>query len=91
MSVSLGCLSLATTAKYQSSIGNAKIEGMYEDLRLTDTEYNLCLTVFFFTYALFEVPSNMMLKKFRPSIWLPSIMVAWGTVVCDILQLYLLY
>lgn len=37
--------------------------------------------VFFFTYCLFEVPSNLLLKRFRPSIWLPSIMVAWGTVM----------
>ncbi len=44
-------------------------------------EYNLCLTVFFFTYAAFEVPSNLILKKWRPSRWLPTIMVAWGTVM----------
>lgn len=37
--------------------------------------------VFFFTYCPFEVPSNLLLKKFRPSIWLPAIMVAWGTVM----------
>ena len=37
--------------------------------------------VFFFTYCVFEVPSNLLLKKFRPSVWLPSIMVAWGTVM----------
>jgi hypothetical protein len=39
------------------------------------------LTAFFFTYAAFEVPSNMLLKKLRPSIWLPTIMVAWGVVM----------
>ena len=39
------------------------------------------LTVFFFTYCAFEVPSNLCLKRFRPSIWLPSIMVAWGVVM----------
>ena len=37
--------------------------------------------MFFFTYAAFEVPSNLLLKKLRPSIWLPAIMVAWGTVM----------
>lgn len=41
----------------------------------------LTATAFFFTYCAFEVPSNMLLKKLRPSIWLPSIMVAWGIVV----------
>lgn len=41
----------------------------------------MCLTVFFFTYAFFEVPSNLLLKKLRPSRWLPTIMVAWGVVM----------
>lgn len=44
---------------------------------MTPDQYNWCLTVFFFTYAVFEVPSNLLLKKLRPSRWLPSIMVAW--------------
>ena len=39
------------------------------------------MTVFFFTYAAFEVPSNLILKRLKPSIWLPSIMVAWGLVM----------
>lgn len=37
-------------------------------------------TVFFFPYALLELPANLLLKKLSPSIWLPSIMVAWGLV-----------
>ncbi|KAI8635436.1 MFS general substrate transporter [Xylariaceae sp. FL1651] len=65
----------------RGNIGNAKIEGLQEDLKMTSDQYNLCLTVFFFTYAAFEVPSNLLLKRLRPSRWLPSIMVAWGTVV----------
>lgn len=63
------------------NIGNAKIEGLQEDLGLKSYEYNWCLTAFFFTYAAFEVPSNLLLKKLRPSRWLPSIMVAWGVVM----------
>lgn len=27
------------------------------------------------------MPSNLLLKKLRPSRWLPAIMVAWGTVM----------
>lgn len=48
---------------------------------MRDYEYNWCLTAFFFTYAAFEVPSNLLLKRLRPSRWLPAIMVAWGTVM----------
>ncbi|KAK0638944.1 major facilitator superfamily domain-containing protein [Cercophora newfieldiana] len=65
----------------RGNIGNAKIEGLQEDLNMTPDQYNWCLTVFFFTYAAFEVPSNLLLKKLRPSRWLPTIMVAWGLVM----------
>lgn len=65
----------------RGNIGNAKIEGLVEDLGMTGSQYNWTLTVFFFTYAAFEVPSNLLLKKLRPSVWLPSIMVAWGIVM----------
>ncbi|PKS06826.1 hypothetical protein jhhlp_006902 [Lomentospora prolificans] len=65
----------------RGNIGNAKIEGLQEDLGMTPDQYNWCLTVFFFTYAAFEVPSNLLLKRLRPSIWLPTIMVAWGLVM----------
>ncbi|KAF2114154.1 major facilitator superfamily domain-containing protein [Lophiotrema nucula] len=65
----------------RGNIGNAKIEGLVDDLGMTGPQYNWTLTVFFFTYAAFEVPSNLLLKRLRPSIWLPSIMVAWGIVM----------
>lgn len=65
----------------RSNIGNAKIQGMDKDLKLKGHEYSMCATVFFFTYAAFEIPSNLLLKRFRPSVWLPAIMVAWGTVM----------
>ncbi|KAI9805321.1 MAG: hypothetical protein M1833_005774 [Piccolia ochrophora] len=65
----------------RGNIGNAKIEGLTTTLKMSDPQYNWTLTVFFFTYCAFEVPSNLLLKRLRPSIWLPSIMVAWGTVM----------
>ena len=65
----------------RGNIGNAKIEGLVDDLGMTAPQFNWTLTVFFFTYCVFEVPSNLVLKKLRPSVWLPTIMVAWGTVM----------
>ena len=44
----------------RGNIGNAKIEGLTETLNISGPQYNWCLTVFFFTYCLFEVPSNLM-------------------------------
>lgn len=36
------------------------------------------LAVFFPFYVAAEIPSNIMMKKWRPSMWIPTIMVAWG-------------
>ncbi|KAF6740917.1 phthalate transporter [Ephemerocybe angulata] len=65
----------------RANIGNAKIAGMAHDLHLDGLKYNTIAAVFFIPYALAEVPSNICLKLFRPSRWIPSIMVAWGLVM----------
>ncbi|ODQ59502.1 hypothetical protein WICANDRAFT_32532 [Wickerhamomyces anomalus NRRL Y-366-8] len=66
----------------RGNVGNARIEGITVTLKLTEDEFNICVTIFFITYALFEIPSNILLKKIgRPSIYIPSIMVAWGIVM----------
>ncbi|CAK9781745.1 MFS general substrate transporter [Cutaneotrichosporon oleaginosum] len=67
----------------RSNIGNANIFGLSEHLKLKKTpdEYGLCLAIFFVFYVLFEVPSNMVMKAWRPSMWIPTIMVAWGAVM----------
>lgn len=60
------------------NIGNARIEGLQSDLHMTGNDYNVALFVFFIPYILFELPSNIILRKVAPSTWLSSIMVIWG-------------
>lgn len=62
----------------RTNIGNAKIAGMSTDLALDDQRYALALSIFFVGYLLMEVPSNMILSRSRPSIFLPAIMLVWG-------------
>jgi MFS family permease len=57
------------------------VAGLDDDLGLSDHQYNMALTIFFFPYALFEVPSNIVLKLLTPRIWLTTITVAWGIVM----------
>ncbi|OLN97497.1 putative transporter C1683.12-like protein 2, partial [Colletotrichum chlorophyti] len=64
----------------RTNIGNARIAGMDRDLDLDSSRYSVALVVFFVGYVVFEVPSNMILTRIRPSIYLPSIMCAWGAV-----------
>ncbi|SNX84436.1 related to allantoate permease [Melanopsichium pennsylvanicum] len=67
-----------------SAIGNARLYGLEKELNITSDQYNIALTVFFFPYALFEVPSNILLKRLRPSIWFPIITMLVG--VCMLSQ-----
>lgn len=53
----------------------AKIGGLQKDLHnMPSGKYNAALSIFFVSYALFEPITNVMLKKFRPSIFVPIIM-----------------
>ncbi|EIN14101.1 MFS general substrate transporter [Punctularia strigosozonata HHB-11173 SS5] len=65
----------------RGAIGNAKLYHMEQDLHITDRQYLIALTVFFFPYALFEPASNVLLKSMRPSVWLSSLMLLWGIVM----------
>ncbi|KAK4952134.1 hypothetical protein LTR10_010054 [Elasticomyces elasticus] len=67
----------------RTNIGNAKIDGLLEDLHMTGGQYNACLSLFFVSYAGFEPLTNILLKRLRPSVFLPIIMVLWGiTMTC---------
>ncbi|KAH8649887.1 major facilitator superfamily domain-containing protein [Xylariales sp. PMI_506] len=61
-------------------MGNAEIAGMKEDLGLDSDKYSISLVVFFIGYVLCGVPSNMILARTKPSIFLPTIMFLWGAV-----------
>ncbi|KAL4251559.1 MFS transporter superfamily protein [Abortiporus biennis] len=65
----------------RGNIGNAKLQGLTTQLDLTGNKYNIALTMYFIPYCLFECPANLVLKKFRPSRWLPGITVTWGIIM----------
>ncbi|HVY33208.1 MAG TPA: MFS transporter [Caulobacteraceae bacterium] len=51
---------------------------MNKDLGLTQTAYGLGAGLFFVTYCLCEIPSNLLLHKFGASRWIARIMLSWG-------------
>lgn len=52
------------------NISNAAILGLQEDLDIVEgTKYNTALTIFFVPYIIFEIPSNILLKKLKPHVW----------------------
>jgi len=51
---------------------------MNEDLKFSATIYGLGGGLFFLGYALFEIPSNLMLVRFGARKWIARIMISWG-------------
>ena len=51
---------------------------MNADLKFSATVYGLGGGLFFLGYALFEIPSNLMLVRFGARKWIARIMVTWG-------------
>lgn len=61
----------------RTNIGNARLDTLEKDLHMKGLQYNHALAVFFPFYVAAEIPSNMAMKRFRPSVWIPIIMLAW--------------
>ena len=51
---------------------------MNRDIGLSSTAFGLGAGVFFLTYFLLEVPSNIMLERFGARRWFARIMFSWG-------------
>lgn len=71
----------------RTNVGNAKLFGAAADLGMSGQQWNTALSVFFVTYALGGVPSQIGLKRWGPRTWLPIILTSISIVlVCTGLQ-----
>jgi ACS family tartrate transporter-like MFS transporter len=61
----------------RANIGYAALQ-MSVDLKFSATVYGFGGGVFFLSYALLEVPSNLMLLRFGARRWIARIMLTWG-------------
>jgi ACS family tartrate transporter-like MFS transporter len=63
----------------RGNIGMASLQ-MNKDLGLSPTIFGFASSLFFVSYFLVEVPSNLALQKFGARIWIARIMITWGLV-----------
>lgn len=69
---------------------------MNQDLHFSASVYGLGAGLFFIGYALFEIPSNLMLLRYGAKRWIARIMVTWGVLAAAMmfvhtqLQFYIL-
>ena len=61
------------------NVGFAALE-MKRDLRLSDTVYGTGAGIFFLGSSMFDLPSNLILGKVGPRIWIARIMITWGII-----------
>ena len=61
------------------NVGFAALQ-MNKDVGLTASMFGLGSGLFFVTYFIFEVPSNLVLEKVGARLWIARIMITWGLV-----------
>jgi ACS family tartrate transporter-like MFS transporter len=63
----------------RANIGYAALQ-MNHELGLTSEAFGFAAGIFFLGYFLFEVPSNVMMARFGPRVWIARILITWGLV-----------
>jgi D-galactonate transporter len=63
------------------NVGFAALQ-MNEEIGLTPRIFGFGAGIFFLGYMAFEIPSNLILHRVGPRIWIARIMVTWGIVSC---------
>ncbi|KAL2166465.1 hypothetical protein VTG60DRAFT_2749 [Thermothelomyces hinnuleus] len=71
---------LGSFIKYldQINVLSAFVSGMKEDLGLYENQLNYLVTCWTVGYVIGQVPSNLIITRVRPSVWMPSCEAAWS-------------
>ncbi|KAL3477231.1 major facilitator superfamily domain-containing protein [Aspergillus californicus] len=64
----------------RNAIALARLNGLEDDLNLSSSQYQTCVSILFVGYILGQVPSNMLITRLRPSWYMSSAMAAWAIV-----------
>ena len=63
----------------RGNIGMASLQ-MNQDLELSAKVFGFASSLFFFSYFLVEVPSNLAMQRYGARIWIARIMITWGLI-----------
>ncbi|KAI5208169.1 MFS general substrate transporter [Aureobasidium subglaciale] len=65
----------------RNNMAAARLKGLQEDLKLSDTQYATCLSILYVGYILMQVPSNIIINRItRPSWYIGAAMLLWGLI-----------
>ena len=69
----------------RSNIATGRLNGLETDLKMVSppnrtADYTIAVVCLYPTYILFEIPSNLLIKRVSPKLWIPGLLTAWGIV-----------
>lgn len=64
----------------RSNLSQAREGSLEQDLGMTGTDFNLATSILFVGYLLMQLPSNVLITRVRPSLFLSAAMTTWGVV-----------
>ena len=73
------CLLYVLNILDRANVGFARL-AMQDDLGLSNAAFDLGYGMFYVGYILFEVPSNLLMRRFGARRWIARIVITWGLV-----------
>ncbi|KAK2624961.1 hypothetical protein QTJ16_005330 [Diplocarpon rosae] len=64
----------------RSNLAQARLGSLEADLGMTGTYFNLATSILFVGYLTMQLPSNLLLTRVRPSMYLGLVMTLWGVI-----------
>ncbi len=64
----------------RGALAQARLNNLEKDLHMTGDNFNTAVSVLTVGYVLMQIPSNMLLTRVQPSLYLASFMMIWSIV-----------
>ncbi|KAJ4255969.1 hypothetical protein NW762_009043 [Fusarium torreyae] len=64
----------------RNAITVARLDDLEKELGLSSTEYQTCVSILFVGYIIGQIPSNMLMTRIRPSLYMSGAMCLWAVV-----------
>lgn len=64
----------------RNTIAQARLNDLEEDLGMTGIQFNVAVSILFVGYVLTQIPSNMLITRIPPAIYMSSWMMIWAVV-----------
>ncbi|KXH47743.1 major facilitator superfamily transporter [Colletotrichum simmondsii] len=64
----------------RNAIAQARLNNLEKDLGMSGTEFNTTVSILFVGYVLMQIPSNMLITRIQPGMYMSAWMLIWAVV-----------